>query len=136
MDRSVISFGQVFDLELPPQPLNAHLAGSEIHSHKSDSNSNMRPCLVVSTPFEKSKMAEKTVIVVPITSSPRHKENYWAVLIPKVQLGLLKDSYALIDQVRAVDVRRFKGSMRGKIGSGFDLLCIADIKEKLNELLQ
>jgi len=64
----------------------------------------VRPCVVVSDPEGVNDRRFPLVCVVPVTGTPGE-----GVLYPQLapgQSGLIKSSFALIDQLRSVDKRR------------------------------
>ncbi|MDX1997986.1 MAG: type II toxin-antitoxin system PemK/MazF family toxin [Thermoanaerobaculia bacterium] len=64
----------------------------------------VRPCVVVSAPEVLNEQRYPLVCIVPLTGTPGT-----GALYPRVasgQSGLTKPSFALIDQLRAVDKRR------------------------------
>ena len=65
---------------------------------------NVRPCVVVSDPLVASDQRYPLLGVVPLTGTPGQ-----GALYPRLSAGtggLRKDSWALTDQVRAIDKRR------------------------------
>jgi mRNA interferase MazF len=67
-----------------------------------------RPCVVVQN--DVGNRFASTTIVVPLTDAAHIKRpSPIYVLIKKGDGGLRKDSYALCDQIRTVDQRRFRG---------------------------
>ena len=66
----------------------------------------MRPCVVVSSPAVASNQRYPLLGVIPVTGTPGEGALYPA-LEPGVS-GLRKPSWALIDQVRAIDKRRVR----------------------------
>ncbi len=66
----------------------------------------IRPCVVVSDPAVISDQRFPLVCVVPVTGTPGE-----GLLYPSLdpgQSGLVKESYALIDQLRSIDKRRIR----------------------------
>ena len=66
----------------------------------------VRPCVVVSDPAAVDAQRFPLVCVVPVTATPGD-----GALYPSVtpgQSGLVKKSFALVDQLRSVDKRRFR----------------------------
>ena len=66
----------------------------------------VRPCVVVSDQAVNDEQRYPLVAVVPITATPGEGALYPA-LAPG-RSGLVKASYALVDQVRSVDKRRLQ----------------------------
>jgi mRNA-degrading endonuclease toxin of MazEF toxin-antitoxin module len=140
-NHQTISTGDVIKISLAPQPLNAEKDGCEVHTYDPEDPDKTRPCIVVATPFdhalyEGSKLS--TIIVVPVTSSTNSfdTKNPWVLRIPKEGSCFDYDSYALIHQVRAVDIRRIrKGTYMGSIDSGFSAMISIELKEKLGKMM-
>jgi mRNA interferase MazF len=66
-----------------------------------------RPCIVVQN--DVGNRFSSTTIVVPLTDAAHiQKPSPIYVLLPKGDGGTTKDSYALCDQIRTVDQRRFR----------------------------
>ena len=75
-----------------------------------------RPCLVVQNDIGNRFSA--MTIVVPLEGAEHVAKVYpIAVLIPKGEGGLAKDSVALCNQIRSVDETRF-GKTRGHVSAG------------------
>ncbi len=72
----------------------------------------MRPCIVVSDPEVTEDQRFPLLCVVPITGTPG-KGALYPPLAPG-QSGLLKPSFTLVDQIRAIDKRRIRRTF-GKI---------------------
>lgn len=140
-NQRVVSTGDVFEISLAAQPLNAQKDGCEIHTYDSENPDKTRPCIVVATPFDHdmykgSKLS--TIIVVPVTSSTRSfdSDNPWVLSIPAGGSCFSSNSYALIHQVRAVDIRRIrKGIYIGAVDSGFSTVISSELKEKLGKMM-
>lgn len=66
----------------------------------------LRPCVVVSSPAVASNQRYPLLGVVPITGTPGEGALYPA--LEPGDSGLRKSSWALIDQVRAIDKRRVR----------------------------
>jgi mRNA interferase MazF len=67
-----------------------------------------RPCVVVQNDI--GNRFSSTTIVVPLTDAAHiNKPSPIYVLVKKGDGGTTKDSYALCDQIRTVDQRRFRG---------------------------
>lgn len=66
----------------------------------------MRPCVVVSSPAVASNQRYPLLGVIPVTGTPGEGALY-PTLEPGAS-GLRKRSWALIDQVRAIDKRRVR----------------------------
>src|SRR5580704_12680566 len=66
----------------------------------------VRPCVVVSDPPVISDQRFPLVCVVPVTGTPGEGLLYPSLTPGKS--GLVKNSYALIDQLRSVDKRRIR----------------------------
>jgi mRNA interferase MazF len=67
-----------------------------------------RPCVVVQNDI--GNRFSSTTIVVPLTDAAHIKRpSPIYVLVKKGDGGATKDSYALCDQIRTVDERRFRG---------------------------
>jgi mRNA interferase MazF len=67
-----------------------------------------RPCVVVQNDI--GNRFSSTTIVVPLTDAAHiRKPSPIYVLVKKGDGGTSKDSYALCDQIRTVDQRRFRG---------------------------
>lgn len=86
----------------------------------------MRPCVVVSSPAVASNQRYPLLGVVPVTSTPGEGALY-PTLGPGPS-GIRQLSWALIDQVRAIDKRRVRrvfgrlpGEELGKIDEGLRL---------------
>ncbi len=63
-----------------------------------------RPCVLVSDPEASGDQRYPIVCVIPITGTPGE-----GALYPRIsagESGLRRDSYALVDQIRALDKRR------------------------------
>jgi mRNA interferase MazF len=66
-----------------------------------------RPCVVIQN--DVGNRFSSTTIVLPLTSAKHiHTPSPIYVLIKKGEGGTSKDSYALCDQIRTVDQRRFR----------------------------
>jgi mRNA interferase MazF len=69
-----------------------------------------RPCVVVSDPEITGSQRFPLVCVVPVTGAPGE-----GLLYPRLspsKSGLVKESFALIDQLRSIDKRRVRGVRR------------------------
>jgi mRNA interferase MazF len=66
----------------------------------------MRPCVVVSSPAVASNQRYPLLVVIPVTGTPGEGALYPA--LEAGESGLRKRSWALVDQVRAVDKRRIR----------------------------
>lgn len=75
----------------------------------------LRPCVVVSSPAVTSNQRYPLLGVVPITGTPGEGALYPA-LAPS-DSGLRKPSWALIDQVRAIEKRRVR-TIFGQLSAG------------------
>lgn len=101
------------------KPGDVLLLSFPTHIPKGHEQEGKRPVVVVAVP--KGPMRYPLIIVVPLTT----RDGEWAnqnlnlyYRIPAGNGGLPKDSIALLDQIRAVDVERiesFIGSLRGDI---------------------
>jgi mRNA interferase MazF len=66
-----------------------------------------RPCIVVQN--DVGNRFSSTTIIVPLTAATHIKSpSPIYVMVKKGDGGTMKDSYALCDQIRTVDQRRFK----------------------------
>ncbi len=75
----------------------------------------MRPCVVVSDPEVNAGQRFPLVCVIPVTGA-RGEGALYPALEPGAS-GLIKRSYALIDQVRSVDKRRVRRVL-GSLAAG------------------
>ena len=66
----------------------------------------MRPCVVVSSPAVASNQRYPLLGVIPVTGTPGEGALYPA--LEPGDSGLRKRSWALVDQVRAIDKRRVR----------------------------
>lgn len=66
----------------------------------------VRPCVVVSAPAVNADQRFPLVAVVPVTGTPGQGALYPA--LQPGQSGLVKPSWALVDQLRSVDKRRIR----------------------------
>ena len=66
----------------------------------------LRPCVVVSSPAVASNQRYPLLAVIPVTGTPGEGALYPA--LEAGDSGLRKRSWALIDQVRAIDKRRVR----------------------------
>lgn len=65
----------------------------------------VRPALVLQTNLLNN--IHPSTIVCPLTTKVEKKANYLRVYLKKGQAGLSRDSDVMIDQIRAIDNRRF-----------------------------
>ena len=89
--------GQIWEVDLEPQ------------SHKEEPGKRKRPALVIQTDLLNASGHPTTIVVVG-TSQVRRDKDYFPLRVAlPMQEGLPLDTDLLIDQVRAISNRRFKG---------------------------
>ena len=66
----------------------------------------VRPCVAVSDPAVNADQRFPLIAVVPVTGTPGEGALY--PMLSPGKSGLMKSSYALIDQLRSIDKRRIR----------------------------
>lgn len=81
---------------------------------KGHEQAKKRPCIVISNDMF-NQGASSLTICVPLTS--KRKNNPFHVYIPSVQSKLVKDSYAMCDQIRVLSLNRFESKPVAQVDS-------------------
>lgn len=89
----------------------------------------IRPVVVIQTNLL-NQLAHPSTLILPISSQLTPEENILRVRLSKGKSGLEKDSEILIDQIRALDNRRFLE----KLGA-LEAKEIAELRSKLKAIL-
>lgn len=89
----------------------------------------IRPVVVIQTNLL-NQLDHPSTLILPISSQLTLEENILRVRLSKVKSGLEKESEILIDQIRALDNRRFLE----KLGS-LEAKEIAELRSKLKAIL-
>lgn len=90
----------------------------------------IRPAVVIQTNLL-NQLDHPSTLICPITSQLSSEENILRVRVSKTETGLEQDSEVLVDQIRALDNRRFLEKLgklnperalelRGKLGAVMD----------------
>lgn len=99
----------------------------------------MRPCIVISQPKQLKETSNNKVIIIPLTSKKETQviRPFYVELKAKMYpqsdkfKGLEKDSYAICNEFRTIDIKRFISKITEKMLDED----IKKIKEKLNEYI-
>jgi mRNA interferase MazF len=100
---------------------------SDLSPIKGHEQSGYRPVLIVQNNILNQNLS--TVVIIPITSNLKHKENLTVYFLKKENSFLKNDSLALLFQIRSID----KSRLIKRVGniSGEEFL---NIKKKLNNI--
>lgn len=106
-----------------------HLYTADLNPQQGTESWKIRPVLVIQTDLI-NEAGHPSTLVCPLTTQVRLEAEILRVHLKKGEAGLLKDSDVIIDQIRAIDNRRFKEQM-GKIL----LHRLQEIEEKIKIVL-
>ncbi len=106
-----------------------HLYTADLNPQQGTEPGKIRPVLVIQTDLMNEE-AHPSTLVCLLTTQVRLESEILRVHLKKGEAGLLKDSDVIIDQIRAIDNRRFKEQM-GKISANR----IKEIEEKIKIVL-
>jgi len=102
---------------------------ANLNPSKGTEPGKIRPMVVIQTNFL-NQVNHPSTLVCPITSLLSSSENILRVLLSNEKSGLDKDSEILVDQIRALDNRRFLDKI-GTIGPTE----IIELKKKIMSIL-
>lgn len=100
---------------------------SDLNPTKGHEQSGHRPVLIMQNNILNQNLS--TVVIIPITSNLKHKDNLTAYYLKKESSFLKNDSLALLFQIRSIDKLRLIKRVGNVSGEEF-----LNIKKKLNNI--
>ena len=100
---------------------------SDLNPVKGHEQAGYRPVLVIQNDILNQHLS--TVVILPITSNLKYKENLTVYFLSKEVSSMKNDSLALLFQIRTIDKSRLKKKVGGVSQSEF-----YNIKRKLNNI--
>ena len=95
----------------------------DLHGHSGHEQQGKRPAIIVSNDKLNNNQRWRTVIVVPVSTSPTQAQRQYGVFLPRGSGGLNSDSTELCHQITTIDRARLEqrlGELDAKILQSLD----------------